>query len=104
MKKSLVFLIRESDRIVITRKIPKDVEIDERYETWSLRGLPPGRLGDFDQRFYYNDDNKDVIGVFDTENFRQLKNLLACYDWHLRDILGQPHDQIGEPEKCSLSI
>jgi len=98
MKKTLVFLIRETDRIVITRKIPKDVVIDEKNSTWSLRGLPPGRIGDFDQRFYYCDHKEDIIGVFDPSNFHQLKNMMLCYDRHLRDILNQPHDDIWGDE------
>lgn len=89
----LLFLIRSDEGVSVTTKCPKDVAINRKRNTWSLRGLPPGSIGDFDARFYYNDSKKGLIGVFCAYRPRHMINMIRCFNAHLRDVLGQPLDK-----------
>jgi len=95
-KKRLLFLIRTEKEIIVTTVRPKDVAFDPKRKKWSLRGLPWGKIGDFDKRFYYSDDPDGLIGVFYAGIISQIKNLATCLDWHLRDILGQSRGAMGK--------
>lgn len=85
-----LFLIKNRTGVIMTDQCPPDIVINAKKKTWVLRGLPPGRIGEFDQRFYYSDSSEDPIGVFRSDNRRHLQNMMICFDRHLRKILGQP--------------
>lgn len=92
----LIYLIRTEDEIISTFNKPFEVTIFKKSKTWSLRGLPSELIGYFDKRFYYSDAFKGVIGVFDVSTPNHISSMLTCYDWHLRNILGQPRDIMGK--------
>ena len=88
-KQNLLFVIRTRNSVLISRKLPKDVVINTKKRTWTLRGLPSGTIGYFDYRFYYNDSPEDVVGVFDGNNPRHLVPLNVCLNMHMRAVFAQ---------------
>ncbi len=82
-----LFLIKTKTGIILTDKCPPEVAVHGKQKLWQLRGLPSGKIGVFDQRFLYNSSTEDPIGVFRADRLKDLKNLLACYEAHIRKSL-----------------
>lgn len=82
-----IFLLREGNGIKVTGQCPSNIEIDEEEGQWSFGGHPPFRIGENSTRLHYSEVS--ILGVFRARNLCHIKNMIDCYDFHLRKLLGE---------------